>query len=217
MKRVIALALTVVLCGCDQNSQATAEADKPAVSPASTAAPAAAVDGPKASVYQFGLYKAVKKGRIVDSADTDTGKIVLKPTLELAKTTDHVPLVKDTYFGYQYRLFKLPPEAMVKPVIKLRKVLIHPEMTLPNGSKVTGWDQTFNARVESQQVMGFDGYGLNEDYELVEGDWIFQLWYKDKKLIERKFITYHPQQNADALAAAKAGSATTASASPKAE
>jgi hypothetical protein len=40
--------------------------------------------------------------------------------------------------------------------------------------------------------MGFDGYGFNEDYELVEGDWTFQIWYQDKKLIERKFVSYRP-------------------------
>ncbi len=149
-------------------------------------------EGPESHVFQFGLYKAVRKGLVKDSSQTNTGKVVRKPKLEHVSMTDRIPLVKDTYFGYQYRLFNLPPEALIAPVMRLRKVLIHPEMTLPDGSKTTGWDRPMKGRVETQQVMGFDGYVFNEDYELVEGDWIFQLWYKDKKLIERKFIAVRP-------------------------
>jgi hypothetical protein len=66
-------------------------------------------------------------------------------------------------------------------------------MTLPDGSKSTGWDRSFKGKVETQQVIGFDGYAFNEDYELVEGDWIFQIWYNDQKLVERKFYTVPPK------------------------
>ena len=116
-----------------------------------------------------------------------------KPTLEHVSMTDRVPLVKDTYFGYQFRLTNLPPEAMIKPVMELRKVLIHPEMTLPDGSTTTGYDRPFKVKLEAQAATGFDGYGFHEDYELVEGDWIFQIWYQDQKLIERKFVSVPPQ------------------------
>ena len=144
-------------------------------------------------VFQFGIYKANKKGQITTSKATNTGKVVRSPVLEHVSMTDRIPLAKDTYFGYQFRLWNLPPEAMIKPVMKLRKVLIHPEMTLPDGSKSTGWDRSFKGRVETQQVIGFDGYAFNEDYELVEGDWIFQVWYQDQKLVERKFVSVQPK------------------------
>jgi len=206
MKRMLLLVLTVALAACDQatdsgvRDEAAATAD--AANIADTAQPQEGSQTPadkprkfKAHVFQFGIYKAVRKGQIKDSAETNTGKVVRKPRLEHEKTTDRIPLVKDTYFGYQFRLFNLPPEAMIKPVMELRKVLIHPAMTLPDGSTTTGWDHPFKARVETQQVLGFDGYGFNEDYELVEGDWIFQVWYKDTKLIDRKFVSYHPQQD----------------------
>jgi len=206
MKRMLLLALAVALAACDQatdsGAQDKAAATAGAANVADTAQPREGSQTPagqprelKAHVFQFGIYRAVRKGQIKDSPETNTGKVVRKPTLEHEKTTDRVPLVKDTYFGYQFRLFNLPPEAMIKPVMELRKVLIHPPMTLPDGSTATGWDHPFKARVETQQVLGFDGYGFNEDYELVEGDWTFQIWYKDRKLIERKFVSYHPQQD----------------------
>ena len=207
MKYVIPLILFTALIGCDQaadtgtpgqQSSTTGSANiMDTVQPQGDEAPDSQADGPRAHVFQFGLYKATRKGQVKTSTGTNTGKVIRKPTLEHVSMTDRVPLVIDTYFGYQYRLFKLPPEALIKPVMELRKVLIHPEMTLPDGSKTTGWDRIFKGRVETQQVMGFDGYAFNEDYELVEGDWTFQIWYKDKKLIERKFVSVRPEQVAE--------------------
>ncbi|GMQ87323.1 MAG: hypothetical protein BMS9Abin08_0523 [Gammaproteobacteria bacterium] len=201
MKCAIPLVLVVALTGCDQTAD-NRGLDKHATTGSTNVADTdhanktldRQAESPRAHVFQFGIYKATRKGQIKISAQTNTGKVIRKPTLEHVSMTDRIPLTKDTYFGYQYRLFELPPEAMIKPVMPLRKVLIHPEMTLPDGSRTTGWDRTFKGRVETQQVMGFDGYAFNEDYELVEGDWIFQIWYQDKKLIERKFVSVQPEQ-----------------------
>jgi hypothetical protein len=189
------------LTGCEQAADtgapdqdaASANVAEKAWPQGSSELPDSQTAGIRAHVFQFGIYKATRKGEITTSSKTNTGKIVRKPKLEHVSMTDRIPLVKDTYFGYQFRLFNLPPEAMIKPVMKLRKVLIHPEMTLPDGSKSTGWDRSFKGKVETQQVIGFDGYAFNEDYELVEGDWIFQIWYNDQKLVERKFYTVPPK------------------------
>jgi len=43
-------------------------------------------------------------------------------------------------------------------------------------------------------VTALDAYALSEDYELVEGDWTFQLWYQGQLLIEQKFTTYWPEE-----------------------
>ncbi len=197
MQRLFALLLISSLTACDNTPDASAPIPRFGDDTAMTATadssggettPAAT----RAHVFQFGLYKATAAGQLIDSSSTNTGKVVRKPTLEHVSMTDRVPLLKGTYFGYQYRLFKLPPAVAIKPFMPLRKVLIHPPMTLPDGSTTTGWDRTFTGRVETQQVMGFDGYGFHEDYELVEGEWIFQLWYEDEKLIERRFVSYRP-------------------------
>lgn len=200
MTRPTVLACLLALTACkpvaDGDGVATGKDRAEVAGPASTgdsgARGEAAVEGPKAHVFQFGLYKASRKGQVKKSPGTNTGKIIRKPKLEHLSMTDRVPLVKETYFGYQYRLFKLPHAVASQPFVQLRKVLIHPKMTLPDGSTTTGWDRPFKGRIEVQQVMGFDGYAFNEDYELVEGDWIFQIWYEDRKLIEQKFTAYRP-------------------------
>ena len=126
--------------------------------------------------------------------ETNTGKVVTKPVLELSETTERIPLVKGTYFAYRYRIMDLPKEAAKKPAVDIRKVLIHPEMTLPDGMTSTGWDRTVKGRTSVGQVIAFDGYVFSEDYELVEGDWIFQIWFGDQKMVEQTFTTYQPEQ-----------------------
>lgn len=208
MKYLIPLTFMFALAGCEQAADSGAPDQDTATASANVAdkawpQPDSQNEGIQAQVFQFGIYKATRKGQLTDSTASNTGKVMRKPTLEHASMTDRIPLLKNTYFGYQFRLWNLPPEAMIKPLMELRKVLIHPEMTLPDGSTTTGWDRTFKGRVETQQVKGFDGYAFNEDYELVEGDWIFQIWYQDKKLIERKFVSARPEPDEAAEAADK--------------
>jgi hypothetical protein len=133
-----------------------------------------------------------------DEITANTGKVINKPVLELGEQTDRIPLVKDTYFAYRYRILDLPKDVVKRPVVELRKVLTHPEMTLPDGSTATGSDRTFKGRTSVGQVIGFDGYAFNEDYELVEGDWTFQIWYQDQMLVEQTFTMYWPEEGAGA-------------------
>jgi hypothetical protein len=67
-------------------------------------------------------------------------------------------------------------------------------MTLPDGSVSTGSDYVIKGRVSVNQVIAYTGYGLDEDYELVEGDWVFEIWYQEMKMIEQKFTTYWPDK-----------------------
>jgi len=71
-------------------------------------------------------------------------------------------------------------------------------MTLPDGSTVTRSERNITRKATHGIVSSLDVYALNEDYELVEGEWIFQLWYADKMLTEQKFTTYWPAETAAA-------------------
>ena len=91
----------------------------------------------------------------------------------------------------QYRIWYFPD---TPAYVDLRRVLKHPPMNLPDGSVSMGSDYMIKGRVSVNQVIAYTGYGLDEDYELVEGDWVFEIWHKDKKLIEQKFTTYRPDE-----------------------
>ena len=202
MKYLITCLIVAVLAGCDQASNTTGKPDTAATpgdetgTQAQTAADA--VMDPNGSVFEYGIYNTLRKGRVRDEITTNTGKVINRPVLEVAEQTDRIPLVKDTYFAYRYRLMGFPKEEAKKPAIKLRKVLVHPEMTLPDGSRSTGSDRVFKGRAFAGQVIGFDGYAFNEDYELVEGDWTFQIWFGEHLLVEQTFTMYWPEEGAGA-------------------
>ena len=109
-----------------------------------------------------------------------------------AKTTERIPLIKGGQMYLQYRIWPLLP---AQPAyVDLRRVVKHPKMTLPNGSFSTGSDRLIKGDISSSQVITYTGYGLDEDYELVEGDWVFEIWYQNKMVIEQKFTTHRPEQ-----------------------
>jgi len=202
MKYLITCLIVAALAGCDQASDTTGKPDAAATPDDETDTQAQAapdvVKDPSGRVFEHGIYNAQRKGRVRDEITANTGKVINKPVLELAEQTDRIPLVKETYFAYRYRIMNLPKEEAKKPAVELRKVVSHPEMILPDGSTTTGSDRTFKGRQSAGQVIGFDGYAFNEDYELVEGEWTFQIWFQDKLMVEQTFTMYWPEEDAGA-------------------
>lgn len=184
MKHWFLAAILLALMACDQNvAEPTDET---------------AAATPTGRVSQYGLYRLVRSGGLVDNPKTSTGKTVSNAVIELLRQTDRIPLIKGAHMSLQYRLFNFPDQPAY---VDLRRVLKHPEMTLPDGTVSTGSDYTIKGRVSVNQVIAYTGYGLDEDYELLEGEWIFEIWYEDRKLIEQKFISYWPDDEESAALA----------------
>lgn len=191
MKYLIPLTLLLVVSGCGKGSHeppgSSTEAAPGAVSSENTLS---YLDKPlKGRVSKRGLYRLVRSGGLIDDPKTGTGKAVAKPVVQQIKSTERIPLIKGAQMYLQYRFWPLPDQPAY---VDLRRVLRHPEMTLPDGKVSTGSDYSVKGKVSANQVIGYTGYGLDEDYELVEGDWVFQIWYQDNKLIEQRFTTYWP-------------------------
>jgi hypothetical protein len=149
-------------------------------------------------VSQRGLYRMVRSGPILDDPKTTTGKVVSSPVIQLVKSTDRIPLIKGAQMYLQYRIWPFPDQPAY---VDLTRVLKHPEMKLPDGSVTTGSSFEVKRRVSSNHVIVYTGYGFDEDYEQVEGDWVFEIWHGDQKLIEQTFTTYWPDE--DEIAALK--------------
>lgn len=206
MKYLTPLFVVAILAGCDP----TPDASQSPISHSSTGEKSAAIAivpqdptetqaakeniVPSSRVIRAGIFKAVHEGKLLEDTSGTTGKSLKSLTLEFIKPAERVPLIKGRYLGFQYRLSKLPPELEYTKVIELRRVLIHPEMMLPDGSTTKGSDYTVRRKIKLGKVNSYDAYGLHEDYELVEGEWAFQLWYKDNLLFEQKFTTYLPEE-----------------------
>ena len=179
---LISIVLVAALFGCDQGpgeSDAGRESKK-----------AVEVKEPSGRVMQWGIYTLLRGGKIIDSPETTTGKSVSAPVITRDRETDRIPLIKGKYMAYQYRLSNLPGVRTVE----LRRVLKHPEFKLPDGTTSTGSDFMIGRKLDDGEVFAYDTYALNEDYEMVEGEWVFQIWFQDKMLVEQKFTTYWPEE-----------------------
>lgn len=191
MRRLSFLLLAGLLAGCDQPPDATQEQPS-VVAEQGPIASQGDPDIPRGKATRYGLFKERVKGRLVQDPDAGTGKVIRGSTLEfLEGDTQRIPLRKGVRFGYRYWL-KLPPDES-RPVLK--RVLIHPEMTLPDGSKVSQSERMITKKATHGIVTAIDAYALIEDYELVQGVWTFQLWYQDKLLVEQTFTTYRPENS----------------------
>ena len=147
---------------------------------------------PRGKSTRFGLFRQRSRGRIVKEPEAGTGMVIRGSILEFeGANTDSIPLQKGIRFGYRYWL-KLPGEVK-RP--SLTRVLIHPEMTLPDGTVVTRSSRTISKRATHGIVTAIDAYGISEDYQLVEGEWVFQIWHDGRKLVEQKFTTYKPDES----------------------
>jgi len=194
MKYLIPIALLLVLGGCETNAPESQDSTEVVASPerASSGTTPGDLDKPlKGHVSRPGLYRLVRSSGVIDDPSTGTGKSTVKPVVELVRTTERIPLVKGGQMYLQYRIWPLPS---LPAHVELRRVVKHPEMTLPDGSISTGSDYMIKGKISSNQVIAYTGYGLDEEYELVEGDWVFEIWYQDKKVIEQKFTTYRPDE-----------------------
>jgi hypothetical protein len=190
MKCLIPFFVMVVLTGCDRTPETSQD---PASNSVTETQAAEGHDVTSGRVIRAGIFKAVHEGKLLEDTSGTTGKSLKSLTLEFVRQAERIPLVKGTYLGYQYRISRLPPELENKREIELRRVLIHPEMMLPDGSTTTGSDYIVRRKIRLGQVNSYDAYGFHEDYEMVEGDWTFQIWHKDNKLVEQTFTTYRPE------------------------
>jgi hypothetical protein len=182
VKYLMLFFVAAVLTGCDptpdtsqhliSNSGTDDEATAAgATSEASTETQAAEENVvPNSRVIRTGIFKAVHEGKLLEDTSGTTGKSLKSLTLEFVGPAERIPLVKGTYLGFQYRLSKLPAELENTRVIELRRVLSHPEMTLPDGSTTTGSDYSVHRKIKLGKVNSYDAYGFHEDYELVEGE-----------------------------------------------
>jgi len=130
-------------------------------------------------MVDYGLYQ-VSNEKSVTNSNSPTGILRTDGTFELLKQTDTVQAKIGTAFGFR---FAIPQELQQT---QLKYVYLLPEMKNP----VTG--QTFS-KFESLGVETGHGpssgmfYNLTDPWELVTGEWTFQAFAYDRKLLEKKF------------------------------
>jgi len=99
----------------------------------------------------------------------------------IGRTTDRIPLHKGVGFGYLWQATGLAPAFDVKYRI------LHPPITRKDGRRVDSFEETLHLQSVDGAFETADCYFLDEDYELVPGDWTITLRVQDEVVLTRTF------------------------------
>ena len=167
--------------------------------------------GLKAELVDYGIYEISTHDRQDD--DVVAGGLVETSDKRLIEETTKIKAQIGTSFGFRYKLFgpdgnfrlrhERPyrdssgnmvsryraPKREANVTIKV----IHPKpLKDPNTSKeftVSKWSQEVPISGETQSFINWNtGWIFENDWEIVEGEWVMQLFDEDRLLIEKKFM-----------------------------
>ena len=97
-------------------------------------------------------------------------------------------VVRGVRFGFQYRLVGSPPGRDVR----LRGVwqIPAPGITNPvNGNIYRESARDFTALIGDTQI---HGYGFDHPWEIVEGEWVLEIWHDRRLLASRTYLVGPP-------------------------
>ena len=140
---------------------------------------------PSAEILEFGYYEVLKEGSRYADPSATSGVIQTGATVKLLQQTNIIPIEPGRLFGFRFRLKGFGD----KEDIEIREVVTHPRMTPPELKASTGFETRLSLVMKQGEFSDYAGYSFTHDYEMVEGEWRFEFWYADKKLLEQKFKT----------------------------
>ena len=131
-------------------------------------------------VESYGVYK-VSQVKEVDNDTYVAGSSLEAKKFELVEQVDLISAKAGTTFGTSFSFNNLPENQKNQ----FRLVMKFPEMTDPD----SGMTQTYyeSSEVIKNGTTRFKGFTFEYDWELVKGEWIYQVYYKDTLLAEKSF------------------------------
>jgi hypothetical protein len=135
---------------------------------------------PMVRIVDFGIYKGTIVG-VKENPDAPMGSTLQTDNLKLIEMTTTVRMEKNVEFGIRYAL----DEAEVGQVEIVRKV-IHPGFYDPH-TKRSSTEYVSKKTLKAGETY-YQGYKLEEDFEMVPGAWSFQLWYQNTLIARKDFV-----------------------------
>lgn len=142
---------------------------------------------PQAEILSYGLFES-KVAETENRPDTATGKRDIVADFKLLKQTDTIVAKIGTEFGIEFRVSGFPAgqkDVMVTVVTRFPP----PGLTNAKGERLT--QDKSNVRVVPGR-REYEGYGFEEKWELAAGEWVFEVYFQDRKLAERRFTVVLP-------------------------
>ena len=142
---------------------------------------------PITEIAGYGIFKAVY---VRDAILDDTMPVTTVDEADFTDFTDRIPPSMGTSFGFQYVIYG---------PTKRRPVDVQHVIRVPEpGMRSPGGKVHKEIRSSDQAVIGrkvLHGYAFDESWEIVPGEWIFEVWRNDVKLISKSFVVL-PREHA---------------------
>jgi hypothetical protein len=133
-------------------------------------------------VVEYGIYTANAESR-QSMPGSVAGNLTIEKDIRLLQTTRSVPARRGVEFGFRYVAIGAP----VGVAVPFHMVTIFPSPGLKNPRQTADHDRNEFDRTKMIGTTQFRSYVLDNDWEVVPGVWIFQVWYQGRKLAEQKF------------------------------
>jgi len=156
-------------------------------------AAAAFADEPKAqvsaiTVVEQGIYKC-EVLKLVEDLRVPSKQRAIIDSAKIVQETTCIPAVLGTRFGFRYKVDGVPSGRKIDLVM----VGIYPN----DGVKDPTRDKPLKTfRYTTPYAIGegyrYTDYSFDHEWEIVPGEWIFQIWYDGKNYAEAKFVVMKP-------------------------
>jgi hypothetical protein len=130
-------------------------------------------------VIDYGIYK-ISGESSVDEGKSPSGNVLTGGKAELIKQTDKIPAKLGAKFGFRFSI----PDNFKKQ--KLKFVYLFPDIKNPQTDQILNRFEgaaRYDGKSETAGIM----YDFTEERELAPGEWTFQVFAGDRKVLEKKF------------------------------
>jgi hypothetical protein len=149
-----------------------------------------AADRSVAEIIDYGIYTGGQNQAIAET-NAPTGLFLQgRGELKLAKQTTKIPAKLGTQFGFRFVVHGGRQDGE----IKLHTVWLYPEITdRVTGKKSSRFDADCHGKPEDKNAGIM--WTFTEPSELVPGEWTFQVFQGEQKLLEKKFDVQKADEN----------------------
>lgn len=135
------------------------------------------------SIEEYGIYKHVGEKKTVYAPETATSYSTFGNFVRVKKT-DKIPVIKGISFGFKWSANGFQDSDK----IKITHLLVHPPIRMPNGKVSEESLETYFYKPVNGMISHTEGYSFTEDYELVDGKYVFSVIYNNKVIIKKTFV-----------------------------
>lgn len=140
-------------------------------------------------LVDYGIYEFTRVS-IRNAAATAEGRIWEGKDCKLLFRTDVIPAKLLTSFGIRCNLQAKLAGNEISNTMPIQVTIRHPKFIYADTKKESTKEEWISR--QSPYGMAYIGYKFDHEYEMVPGEWVFELRYQNVLLVEKKFIVQRP-------------------------